>query len=309
MRWLEPVHRRRRRRVPVKRIAALVLVLAAAGTAAAVVQGRRAAEDDRRTAAASYAQAWARGDLRAAWAATTAATRAEWPLADFRSSDRAARREVTATAGRGRPRRGRCATAASRCPSWSARGSSATSGGRSRSPCGRRTTACGSRGGRTCGSPACGPASASAGACCSGRIARRCSRPTGAASPRSRRRPRSPGSRRAGDDPGSGLEARYDARLGGRPGAVLRYGDRVIARVPVRRGHRVRSTIRPSLQRAATAALGGQLGGVAVIRPRTGDVLALAGLAVSAPQPPGSTFKIVTLAAALQAGVATPASS
>jgi penicillin-binding protein A len=113
----------------------------------------------------------------------------------------------------------------------------------------------------------------------------------------------------AGGDPGSGLEARFDRRLGGTPGAELRFGERLIARVPVRRGRRVRSTIKPSLQRAATAALGGRLGGIAVIRPRTGDVLALAGLAVSAPQPPGSTFKIVTLAAALQTGVATPASS
>ena len=57
---------------------------------------------------------------------------------------------------------------------------------------------------------------------------------------------------------------------------------------------------------AAAAALGGRLGGIAVIRPRDGAVLALAGLAVSAPQPPGSTFKIITLAAALEHGVARP---
>ena len=36
---------------------------------------------------------------------------------------------------------------------------------------------------------------------------------------------------------------------------------------------------------------------------RTGDVLALAGEAFSAPQPPGSTFKIITTTAALQKGV------
>ena len=40
----------------------------------------------------------------------------------------------------------------------------------------------------------------------------------------------------------------------------------------------------------------------------TARVLALAGLAVSAPQPPGSTFKIVTVAAALAHHVATPSS-
>ncbi len=64
---------------------------------------------------------------------------------------------------------------------------------------------------------------------------------------------------------------------------------------------------RPAARRRR--ALGGKLGGVAVIRPRTGDVLALAGIAVSAPQPPGSTFKIITLAAALASGAATPSSS
>ena len=71
----------------------------------------------------------------------------------------------------------------------------------------------------------------------------------------------------------------------------------------------MRATIRPGLQRAAVAALGDRLGGVAVLRPRDGAVLALAGLAVSAPQPPGSTFKLVTLAAALQAGIVKPTST
>ena len=60
---------------------------------------------------------------------------------------------------------------------------------------------------------------------------------------------------------------------------------------------------------AAAAALGQQLGGVAVIRPRDGAVQALAGLAVSAPQPPGSTFKIITASAALENGIATPSST
>jgi peptidoglycan glycosyltransferase len=113
----------------------------------------------------------------------------------------------------------------------------------------------------------------------------------------------------AGGDRGTGLERLYDARLGGRPGAELRFGARVIARVEARRGHSVRATIRPGLQRAAVAGLGDRLGGVAVVRPRDGSVLALAGLAVSAPQPPGSTFKIITVAGALQARIATPAST
>jgi peptidoglycan glycosyltransferase len=107
-----------------------------------------------------------------------------------------------------------------------------------------------------------------------------------------------------GGDPGFGLEARYDDRLAGRPSAELRFGSRRIAVTRARRGRSVHATIRPGLQRAAVAALGDRLGGVAVLRPRDGSVLALSGLAVSAPQPPGSTFKIVTAAAALQAGVA-----
>ena len=43
-----------------------------------------------------------------------------------------------------------------------------------------------------------------------------------------------------------------------------------------------------------------------MLDPRTGQVRALAGIAFSAPQPPGSTFKIITLAAALSAHVAKP---
>jgi cell division protein FtsI/penicillin-binding protein 2 len=65
----------------------------------------------------------------------------------------------------------------------------------------------------------------------------------------------------------------------------------------------VRTTIDPKIQEAAVNALAGRFGGIAVIRPRDGEVLALAGIAYSAPQPPGSTFKIITLAGLLDAGV------
>ncbi|HWH95812.1 MAG TPA: penicillin-binding transpeptidase domain-containing protein [Baekduia sp.] len=116
------------------------------------------------------------------------------------------------------------------------------------------------------------------------------------------------------DDPtlsifAKGLRARYHDRLAGSDGAELLFGGRTIAKVAPRAGKSVHSTLRPGLQRAATEALGSRLGGVAVIKPRTGDVLALAGIAVSAPQPPGSTFKIITLSAALATGAATPSSS
>ena len=48
-------------------------------------------------------------------------------------------------------------------------------------------------------------------------------------------------------------------------------------------------------------ALAGRFGGIAAVEPKTGEILALAGVAFSAPQPPGSVFKIVTTTAALEA--------
>lgn len=107
----------------------------------------------------------------------------------------------------------------------------------------------------------------------------------------------------------TGLERVYDERLAGHPSERLLFGSRVVARTPAVRGRSLHTTLRPALMRAAHAALGDKLGGVAVIRPRDGAVQALAGLAVSAPQPPGSTFKIITLAAALEHRVATPPST
>ena len=89
---------------------------------------------------------------------------------------------------------------------------------------------------------------------------------------------------------------------------MLLFGNRRIAATKSRRGRSVRATIRPGLQRAAVSALGDRLGGVAVLRPRDGAVLALSGLATTGPQPPGSTFKIITLSAALQAKKASPSS-
>jgi cell division protein FtsI/penicillin-binding protein 2 len=107
----------------------------------------------------------------------------------------------------------------------------------------------------------------------------------------------------------TGLELEFDAQLAGTPGGVLRAGSRLLASSEPHRGHAVRTTIDPDIQRAAVAALAGRYGGVAAIRPSDGAVLALAGLATSAPQPPGSVFKIITLTGALQAGTTRPASS
>ncbi|HEU0249963.1 MAG TPA: penicillin-binding transpeptidase domain-containing protein [Solirubrobacteraceae bacterium] len=102
----------------------------------------------------------------------------------------------------------------------------------------------------------------------------------------------------------SGLELAFDSRLRGRPGGELLAGGRVLASAPTRPGETVRSTISAPLQRSAAAALGGQLGGVVALDPRSGEVLAVAGLGIDDLQPPGSTFKMVTLTAVLEAKVA-----
>jgi peptidoglycan glycosyltransferase len=104
----------------------------------------------------------------------------------------------------------------------------------------------------------------------------------------------------------SGLERIFDDELRGRPGGILRAGERQVGSQPPRAAAPVRTTISPEVQEAALSALAGRLGGIVAMRPRTGEVLAAAGIPISGLQPPGSTFKIITVTAGLEAGITKP---
>ena len=101
-----------------------------------------------------------------------------------------------------------------------------------------------------------------------------------------------------------GLELIFQNRLAGRPGGRLIAGHRVLASTAPTRGHTVRTTIVPRLEQAAIDAIGTSYAGLTVLS-RTGAIEAAAGIAFTDVQPPGSTMKIVTATAALQAGMVT----
>jgi cell division protein FtsI/penicillin-binding protein 2 len=103
-----------------------------------------------------------------------------------------------------------------------------------------------------------------------------------------------------------GLELIFQRQLAGTPGGELRAGSRVLAAVAPINGATVRSTINPTLESEANSALGGKFAGMTVLNERTGAVEAAVGLAFTDLQPPGSTFKIITTAAALSDHLATP---
>lgn len=105
----------------------------------------------------------------------------------------------------------------------------------------------------------------------------------------------------------SGLERVFQQQLAGTPGGRLLAGARVLADTQPRAAPEpVKTTIDPEIERSAVTNLGSRYGGIAAIEPATGEILALAGVAYSGLQPPGSTFKIITLTGALEEGIARP---
>jgi cell division protein FtsI/penicillin-binding protein 2 len=103
----------------------------------------------------------------------------------------------------------------------------------------------------------------------------------------------------------TGLELIFEEEIAGRPGGVLLAGDRELARSEPQAAEPVRTTVDAEIQEAAALALAG-LGGIAALDARSAEVRALAGQSITGPQPPGSTFKIVTTSAALEEGIVTP---
>lgn len=104
-----------------------------------------------------------------------------------------------------------------------------------------------------------------------------------------------------------GLELLFQRQLGGVPGGELFAGRRLLARTAPIAGIDVRTSISPTLQTLAVGELGASIGGIVAMEPGNGELLAAAGAPLSELQPPGSTFKIITLTAVLEAHIANAA--
>jgi len=286
--------RRRRRRPRIGRWLIAIAVLAAIGGGVYLWRAREEAGDARQEAAQRFADAWENDDHAAMWRTLSARSRAATPEPRFtqayRNAERAAGVREVEVGRLGAERDGRFAV-----------------------PVTVRTEAFGALEG-TIAVPVSGRGD-EAGVDWSFAMRLPGLRRDEAVVQRAGRQPRraavfaADGSRLAPSALLDGLERRFEDRLTGHPAARLLFGDRTVARTRARRGRPVRTTIDPALMRAASRALGDRLGGVAVVRPRDGALRAVAGLAVSAPQPPGSVFKIITAAAALDEKIVEPSTS
>ncbi len=100
-----------------------------------------------------------------------------------------------------------------------------------------------------------------------------------------------------------GLERIFQTQLAGSPGGELLAGtarcSRVVASLP---GTTCTTTIDPPIEQAAIDAIGTRFAGIWPWIPGPGRCSESAGVGFSALQPPGSTMKIITSTAALQAG-------
>jgi len=102
-----------------------------------------------------------------------------------------------------------------------------------------------------------------------------------------------------------GLELVFQRQLAGTPGGTLLASTRVLAATVPQPGSPVTTTIDPALEDAEIAAMADRYAGMVAMNPRNGQLLAVAGIAFSNPQPPGSTMKIITSTGALAAHITT----